>query len=184
MSEYFTFYIGKRTINEDGTKTYSIIGPYFNGKLHSIVTRSRSFINNDIIDDYFNTIQVSQMDDELKEHAAVRLFLSTNKDDLFSQAYTMSFQDLRRNASSAPKIGYVTIEEYNDIMNGDAYYYDADVKSFEYYAGLPQCEKDKYCYVCFTSKRSPEYIFNVIAEVADDLYDEDEDDLCVIAIRG
>ena len=182
MSEYFNFYAGKKITNPDGSMIFHIIGPRYDNHLEPIISRSRSFINNDIFDDYFRTIQIKEMDEELKRIGSVKMFLTEKKDELFSMAYWMSFGDLQHFANSNPTKGFVTLEEYEELMNGDASYYDADVKSFEFYAGLPKVEKDKYAFISFNEKRSPGYIFNHIYEVMDNILTID--DLCVIGTRG
>ena len=193
MSEYFSFYLGRKQFLDDKKFLFSIIGPFFKNKdgdlkLRAVYSRSRSFIDNDIVD-YFKRIEVNEMDETLAKIGTLSDF-SSEDDKKCSMAWVMSLQELYAVASYKPVTGYVLLEDYDEIMgsNADDSMYMPKPVSSEYYCGLPEKEQNKYAHVSYVSRYSIPYVFNCVAEGLAEAIDYDtfgnSDDLCIIMIRG
>jgi hypothetical protein len=191
MSEYFNFYLGHKS-NTEGNIVYSLAGPYFkdkdgNDKLRSLYSRSRSYIDNDIVD-FFECIPVENMDPELLKMASFSIM--GDDDSRVSIGYVMSFDVLEKNASSKPISGYLPLDEYESVIReneDDVACYTPVLLSLEYYCGLSEAERQNYGYVSMVSTHSVQYVFNCIYEALSDIIGSSsypEDEYCIILVKG
>lgn len=187
MSEYFSFYLGRK--NRE-TGMISLVGPYYkdpNGelKIKALYVRSRSFIDTDIRD-MFDGIPLEAMDDDLKRIAAV--------DDWFSDSHSVSIgyvaplDRVFRAATFRPTKGYLRLDEYFDESELDSseLLFAPNPVSVDYYVGLPEEERKNYAYVSFVRPGSVGYVCNCIREAVDDIEytDPSESDLVIILVIG
>ena len=178
--EYYDFYLVRK--QDDGK--YHLAGPFIleDGKYKpmSIINRSRSYINDDILYE-FNELPVDKMSEEIVEMATSESFDGSSRHSIAS---IVPLRIVIIQHDPKPIQGYMLIEDYEEFDYEEPWLYTDLLRSYEWYAGLSETEKQKYAYISTVDITSKKYIFNVIVEMVYELVlDDDYDNYHVMVVK-